>query len=293
MSILDTIRKEKQKVSRSSEDDMNVVRFKDGKNIIRPLPNPVDQESGIFAHSWGQHWIKGLEPNENGSYIKAVVPCAKSTFGEDCPICNALGKGIMEATTDEQIKALEGGKAGTRFLMWGLNLSKWSEDPTVPVLWEMPKSVYGQILEAYQSAIEDTDDGEGYNPLSLKDGMDFMVKKEGTGLNTKYVALPLAKSKPVPSGVMDKISSLEDMIKKQFDDVESNTRAFAAISAVAGLELAATSARPKAIESVTTIDAEEVTDDDIPFETSSDAKSEPVTEEDISTEDIDELLSDL
>ena len=232
MGILDIINAEMKKVKKGGVG-LDTTSLKDGKNIIRVLPNPKDMENGVISHKWGQHFIKGLEPNDKGGYVKAVVPCNRSTYDEDCPICNAIGQGILNAVSDKQVKTLFDSKAGKRYLINALNRSAWSENKKDPVIMEIPKSVLKGIIEGFSMIMEQD---ETANPLSLTHGIDFSIKKTGIGLNTDYTVTVLPISKPVSKEVMQKVIDLETEVAKQFDDPDTNTIAIQAIAKVAGMD---------------------------------------------------------
>ena len=65
-----------------------------GANRYILLPGWRKGEEAVFWHDFGQHHVK----NAAGE-IQAVYVCADKTFGNPCPICDALGKASRMTST--------------------------------------------------------------------------------------------------------------------------------------------------------------------------------------------------
>lgn len=187
-----------------------------------------DKNNPQFWHEYGQHFIK-----DSSGKVKAVYVCVDKTYGRPCNVCAAVETSINH-TDDPQMKELLGGaRASQRILMNALLLDGPSASATEPVVVEMPKSVFEQIVNI-------AEEWEGRAVSIAADGVDLMITKTGSGLTTKYSVTPSPKSTKIDPSVMNKVTNLAEYVAQENESAAN--RALTSIAAVAGLLPAATSA---------------------------------------------------
>lgn len=228
------------------------AKFKPGDNRVRILPpwnkerreDPAQYHNGL-SHSFGQHFIKDATGK-----VQAVYVCVAKTYGHDCPICEAIGVGIANATSEAQKTQLEqASSGGGRTLVNAL--MREGDSPNDPQILEMPPSVYEKIMDRAVRMLEE----EGEDVFDLDSGFDVIVTKTGTGLSTKYDVDIARKPSSVNPNVLDKLHDIDKYVAQEYD--EGRNKALAAISRVSGA-LPAPVAKKK--DSVLDFD------DDVPFD---------------------------
>jgi gp32 DNA binding protein like len=174
-----------------------------GKTRIRLLPGWNPKARGTYWRDYAQHYVKDLD-----DALIAVVPCASHIHGEDCPVCNELGKAIRASSSDEIIKQLEKSKANVTILLNVLLLD--GEDPTTPVILEVKPSVMKGIHELMNDW-----DGVIFDPAN---GQELVINREGTGLLTKYsVQISPRKTPYDPKEVIPKLHDLDEYVSATYE----------------------------------------------------------------------------
>lgn len=207
-----------------------------GKNEFIILPGWRKGEEHIYFHFFGQHFIK----DEAGA-IQAVLPCADEIYGQPCVVCDALKKAIHSTASDETVKALEQSKASKTVLLNALHLS--GEDPATPVVLELKRSAFGQLVELVEEWGAQVFDAE--NPQIIQ------VVRDGKGLNTKYTVQISPKRHTLPKSL--KLHNLDEYVAQITE--EQKTRALTAVKSVAGI--AALPAPKRSADTPVTPDADD------------------------------------
>lgn len=176
-------------------------------------------ESEQFWHDFGQHFVKNLA----GETV-AVYVCTDKTYGRPCSVCDQVGSAIRATTDDAMLKVLKDAKGGGRVLVNAVQLD--GPTPNLIQILELPPTAFGMIADA---VFEWEQAGE--KPLDPKVGKDFIISKEGTGLNTKYSVQVAAKSTPFTGEL--KLNDLDDYVKQE--STEALNRALNSVRNVAGL----------------------------------------------------------
>lgn len=206
MDLMAMIKAKKQQIQEQSGRREKTVKPQNGKSRWRILPGWRDGDP-TFWHDFGQHFIKGVTPNENGSYLRSVYICTAKTFGTPCPICEAVSEGLRIAPNDDAVQALNESKSGSSILVNALHRD--GDDPNTPVIMEMRPSIFKQVLEIIETYGDITDP---------KAGFDVIVNREGRGLNTKYSVMPAPTSEPVPAAALNALHNLDDYVKQEWEE---------------------------------------------------------------------------
>lgn len=199
------------------------AKLEAGENRVVLLPG-WRAEDPTWYHDFGQHFIK-----DEADQIKAVYICTHATFEKECSVCSALAAATRAAADDTLTEILGKAKASRTVLVNALMLD--SKEPNTPVILELKRGVFGQIIEI----IEEYGGEAVFDPES---GKEIIVNRDGKGLNTKYTALPGAKSYRVTKEVLAKLNNLDDYVKQESE--EQKRRAIAAVNGVAGVLAAPT-----------------------------------------------------
>lgn len=151
-------------------------RPKNGRNVIRILPEVGEME--VFWQEVGKHFI----PNS-----KKVFTCPAFTSGElECPICDFVSE--LYASGDDESKALAG-KLRVRKQFW-MNIIDRDNEEAGP-------QIYGpgiMVFSAIASIIGDPDFGDIYD---VEEGIDIVIEKSGSGLETSYEVRPRRHATPL------------------------------------------------------------------------------------------------
>lgn len=196
------------------------VKAQLGKTKIRVLPGWRNGDQ-TFWQDFGLHFIHGVTPDKDGKTLRAIYLCVDKVHGRPCPICEAISSGIATTKDDAVHKALGDSASSSCVLVNALVLT--GDDKETPVIFELRPSVFRQILDLIPEYGDIT---------SLDEGIDLIINREGSGLNTKYTTMPAAKSAPVPKSVMDKLNDLDEYVKQEYD--QGLNKALIAVGAVAG-----------------------------------------------------------
>jgi len=193
------------------------AKLEAGENRVVILPGWREADP-MWYHDFGQHFIK-----DAADQIQAVYLCTHATFEKECAVCSALAAATRAAADDATTETLGKAKASRTVLVNALLLD--SKEPNTPVILELKRGIFEQILDI---VIE----YEG-KPLDPDAAIILKLTREGKGLNTKYSAMPTAKTHKVPAAVLSKLHNLDDYVKQESE--EQQRRAIGAINSVAGV----------------------------------------------------------
>jgi len=269
---------------------------KPGRTVWRILPGWDAKEPFVFYHSYGQHFIKDLTGK-----LKVVVGCSDKIFDEPCDVCEAISDAMRAAPSDKIREQIKESQSGQRFLC---NAIEVSADPKKVVVMEVGIGLFRDIIANI---------GEDESLIDADKGRDFVINREGTGLNTKYSLAVRGKDKSisVPKSALMELNDLTAYVTEDFDT--SRNKALLALGAATGKVLGSSSAAGALTGPDDALDDEipeysddeikktaeaEIEDADVDYDTSeeesvSDDKEEKSFGEDISDEDIDSMLAGL
>lgn len=190
MNMQELIAAKQKQIKARQASSQRTSKLGDGKNILRILPTWRTEGAAEFWHDYGIHWVK-----DNTGKPHAYI-CTQKTFGDDCEICNTIGRAVASSVDDKQIARLKDCNAGQRYLVNAMNVG---EKKTEVELFELPSSVFNAILDlmAEWGDVTDWDEGRA-----------LIINREGTGLTTKYTVTPHPKAFPVNK---DKAEELFDL----------------------------------------------------------------------------------
>lgn len=209
--------------SQSSGSDVNWWSLPNGMSSIRILP-PWDP-TGRVALAVYSHRIEYQDPGSN--FKKYSWTCVNRTFGRSCNICAGLSKLKEAGVSTEEYDA-----TGCTYYVNALvmhdpqydNAQKLGRStdglkaPYSHVLMRIPKVVYSFIVSQITSPLV----GDITDPAN---GIDILVTREGSGLNTKYTpTLSPNGHTAIPEEVLSKIDlyNLDEVFGAGFDDERIN-----------------------------------------------------------------------
>lgn len=208
--LLDLIAARKNQVSKTK-----TIKPEMGRNRYRILPSWAG-EGEAFWKDYGQHFIK-----DGANKVQAVFVCNDKTFGTPCEVCTALAQGIQHAEDDLTIKRLTDAKANARVLLNVLWLDNGGKCPSdIPQILEVAPSVFngakgvGGIISLFS---------EWPNLVNLQDGVDVIIEKSGTGMETRYGVQVAGSSKPVPANVLEKLHNLDNFVATETAETQRKT----------------------------------------------------------------------
>lgn len=251
-----------------------------GKSRFRILPSWRGVSDPTIYHDFGQHFIKDAKDQ-----MLAVYVCVDKTFGKPCAVCDAIRDGIFSSVNDDEKDLLKKANASSRILLNALQVER---DANTPVILELSPTTFNKLIDIYQENVDE--DNEDFNILTdMNDGVDVIITRSGTGINTEYSVQPALKgSKPVSKSVLEKLNNLSEHCAQEYE--QGLLKATAAVRATIG------SKTQKAISS-----KDEAFDDDVPNHDSPKAGSDNVLEGDyeevdegaVSEDELNALLDDL
>ena len=278
--LLELIKAKKSEIAQATGDYKKTIKPADGTSRYRILP-AWKKGSEQFWHDFGQHYIK-----KDGK-ILAVMNCDNKTHGKNCAVCQAIEQGIHSSTDDEMIEALTAAKSKGRYLV---NAVEVARNPSQVEILELPTTAFNALLEAVQTYEED-----GVNILAVDGGKDILIKREGTGLKTKYTVTVSPKGTALADDIMDKVNDLDEYVGVPSSAVLN--RALGAVQAVLGRSSLAPGeqellpAPKKAASKFAVIDDDE--DEVIEAKPKASKPSKPEPEASVEEDDLDEILKDL
>lgn len=191
-----------------------------GDNRYVILPGWRKEESHVWFHDYGQHFVKNMVGE-----LQAVYLCTDKTFGTPCDVCSGLSSAIRATSDDETVKALKEASASQGYLMNALALD--SSEPNVPQILQLGRMAYANLVEIVENW--------GVNVLDSVEPMIVTINRSGKGLTTKYVVQISPKKHVLPAGVLEKLNNLDEYVAQENE--EAKRRAIMAINGVAGLAL--------------------------------------------------------
>lgn len=195
------------------------AKINPGKNRVRILQGWQPGEEHVWYHDFGQHFIK-----DAADQIKAVYVCASATYETTCAVCDTLAAAGRMTTDDDTQNVLAKAKASRTVLVNALMLD--STEPNTPVILELKRGVFGQLLE-----ILEENGPEAF--FDLNAGHEIIIIRDGKGLNTTYTAqMAIKVGAAIPNAVLTRLNNLGDYVKQESEEQER--RAIAAVNSVAG-----------------------------------------------------------
>ena len=162
---LKRVREKLSKTEFSSWKGTPTWKPKAGRNVIRILPG-AGKMGDFFWQDVGSHY----PPGSNKGFI-----CPDFTIGEKCPICE-FADSLFQAGDDESKDLARNLKKRKQF--WMNIIDREDEDRGVQIY--KPGTT---VFQAIAALINDPDYGEIYDP---DNGQDVIIKRAGTGIDTKY-----------------------------------------------------------------------------------------------------------
>lgn len=265
LSLQDVLDKANKKAQTGKE---RTAKPKPGKSVWRILPGWNAAEPNQFYQSFGQHFVKDM----NGD-LKVVVGCSEKTFDEPCDICDAVSEAARAAPNDKVREKILDSKSGQRFLFNAINVT---DDPSKVVIMEVGSMLFKDML---------TNIAEDETILDPVKGRDFLINREGSGMQTRYSLAVRSKDKScsVPKSALMELNDLTEYVNEDFE--AKAKKAMATLGAMSGKAISG-SAGAAALTSI-----EDSIDDEIPnFDAKAAAKAE-LEAEDASVQ-YDEPLND-
>lgn len=234
-SLLDMLKSKQKELSAKKSRD-NTSKIPNGNSRWRILPHwSGDENAGLPSHDYGKHFVKDFSGE-----VQAVYICTAKTFGDTCPVCDAITKAEI-GTSDENAKnLLKSAKAAQRYLVNAVQRTDKGYASEVVIL-ELPSGPFDDVISLAAQYASD-----GINIFSLEEGYDIVFNREGTGLKTKYKAMLAPRSSPIDTSYMSKAANLSDYVQQEYE--EGKTKALAAIG---GLSTASTPMLPRTVSAST------------------------------------------
>lgn len=206
-NLKEMMMKKKAQIASSSGGERTQA-LKAGRNVLRILPS-WKKGSDVFFHDYGLHYVPMGDKKQ--AYL-----CEFKTFERNCPLCDAIREGIINATNDKDKAMFKDASASGRILVNAIDVEK---DPNTPFILNLPPSVFDKIMDI---VIENCDEESGsadFNIVTdLKRGVEIIINKTGAGLNTEYSVQPSLKAgKPISPEVMKKIKDLDAFVQSELE----------------------------------------------------------------------------
>lgn len=203
--LLALVRNKRADIKASSGGFQNAQKLPTGKSRWRILPGWDATNRNNFSHDFGQHYVK----DKDGS-VKGVYVCEAETFGRTCTICNLLDDSKRSTRDDGVLNLLKEMDARKVYIVNALRMDGAGADPKKPVLLQLPKSA----MEQYLGLVEERA-GDEINILSMEEGRDVIINKEGAGLTTKYNVNDAPRNTAVDESVLTDLVNLDEWIDKE------------------------------------------------------------------------------
>ncbi|ENZ7228126.1 regulator [Klebsiella pneumoniae] len=187
-SLLDLLNKTRGDIASKRGNNVDLTRLKDGNNYLRIFPNKDDQ-NGVFFQTFGMHYVK--HQNEEGKEVTTAYICEQHTHTRACQLCEMVMEGRARYKGNKAMEERIGQMRATpRYLVNGvLSAREDFGDAEKCQLIELPSTVFDDICKVMS---EDIADDIG-NPLSKEEGYAFLIKRTGSGRDTKYDVSPKRK----------------------------------------------------------------------------------------------------
>ena len=195
---LDRINKVLKNAERNESTFLNFYKWPDGATKLRILPAAPGADEEDWFYPIGQHF--NVEE-------RTPVMCRYETAWaeDDCAICEMVKK-LRSDGLDQEAR-----EYGLRRGFIIRAIIRDQEEKGAQLV-RCPSTLFSQIAEM----VRDSEDVGDVLEIG-KNGVDIKVTKTGTGLGTKYSALPLAKTRPVLSSkkefdaIMDAFDNFDEM----------------------------------------------------------------------------------
>jgi len=216
------------------------VKIQDGAQLYRILPHWETKSPATpdAYRRYAQHWVKGTVKNGSGSNIAAVTLCARNTYGQPCPVCDAYWAAKSTPNLAKDVEELiSGASAGTRYLVNALHRN--SAEPNKVIVLELPykigTAIFGDPKTGSAGKFGECVQLIGAYPMDIEDGIDLVIRKTGSGFQTTYsVEYPSPmKSSPVDPIVLDNLVNLDEYVKAWQHTQEDEAKAIATINSLA------------------------------------------------------------
>lgn len=218
MSIQDLIAG-KQRDMAAKKARQATLKPQPGKHVYRVLPSWRGGDEKQFWHDFGGHFVK---TKESGAKPAAVYVCSEKTFGKPCEVCDSIKKLLAVSTDDDMTKMLKEANSAQRYLMNVLHIT--GDQPTKPQILEVGQGVFESICALIGEYGDITDPSEG---------VDLVITRQGSGLDTKYTVMPAAKSGVVPKAALADLPNLDEFVAQE--NPAGEAKALTAVGAIAGL----------------------------------------------------------
>lgn len=304
MSIRDLIAKKKQKIESEKQSFLRPIKPAPGKNIYRILPSwrkPTEEEiaDGMpapFFQDFAQHFIK-QDPDQKKP--DSIYICTDKTFGAPCEICEMIDQAYVNTDDENFREVLKASKSKATYLLNVLHIN--GDKPNEPQIMGVGSGLFLDICEIIDEHGDITD---------LEDGVDLVINRTGTNIDTSYSVVPRAKNKctPVNPSVMQNVVNLESYVQQE--NASRQKVALKAMGKIAGLipssggALAAPSTRDDDDAVIDDAEFEEVAssydpelDEDVDFQLESNTSkpaevvSEKPVVDDLDLDELDDLLA--
>lgn len=231
MSLLDLINQKRTQLQRGNKN--RPEKLSSERNLIRILPSWTGNDEGKLWQDWGQHFIK-----DQSGQLKAVYICTQTCFDEACPVCEAIAQGAAMNSDEDTLRVLKDSRSSTRVLVNALYLKGGKHDnpETTPVVLDLPPTVFDMILAAYKAYNE-----EGVNVFDLNEGVNFIIEKTGTGMNTEYKVTPAPRSTKVDKSIMEKVQDLTAWARQESE--AEKAKAITSVKVISGQPVGTTAPR--------------------------------------------------
>lgn len=240
-TIQELIQQKRKEIEDKKNSTLKTFKPVNGKHRYRILPS-WKEGSPQFFHDFGMHWIKDYVGGDKK--LQSVYVCADKTFGEPCPVCEAISQAFKYATDDNVVEILKEAYAGQRYLMNVLHRS--GSEPETPQLMEIGIKIFAQICEIIEEFGDITD---------IEDGIDITISRSGSGFDTEYLVVPAAKSDPVNPSVLEKLYDIDAYVAQANPAKEA--LALKAVAGIIGVEEAPRPAIGSPTPSISHSEAEE------------------------------------
>lgn len=211
----------KRKEIKAKTNRVDIIKPAAGKHKYRILP--AKEDGGNFWADFGRHYVKDVEGK-----MAAVYVCVEQTFGKPCAVCQEIIRAGKSVSDDSEMKALEESRCKRADVLLNVLHLSDAEKASTPQVMNVSPTTFDKILgvfEEYQT--------EGIDITSLNDGIDIIIERTGTGLNTKYEVMAAVKSKPVAASVMDSAIDLQEYIQQESE--ADLRKALNAVNAIVGI----------------------------------------------------------
>jgi len=209
----------KQKEMSAKKARQSTLKPAEGNHSYRIMPSWRGGEDKQFWHDFGMHFVKN---QESGDKPAAVYLCTEKTYGKPCSVCDGIRKYMQMSGDDKLTEMLKKAGSTQRYLLNVLHLS--GPEPTKVQIMEVGQGVFDDICAMI---------GEFGDITDPNSGIDFKIKREGSGLDTKYTVMPSAKSEPVPKAALNNLPNLDEFVAQE--NPAGEAKAIAAVAKIIGI----------------------------------------------------------